>query len=358
MKSRVLAILLVFVFVLGMISPASAQTMDPCLGLSASDCAILQASDSKDSDVQSLTLSFDFSLVLDNLAAAAALSGSTDASTPNTITITASAKGSPIVMKAGSSDPSALAMAMDVDYSVSGLGAESDQSGTFSYVIVDGIFYAKDPASGQWKGAALSDIAAQASGAGLPFDPSSLLQGDTSQLNSMADPSAALAEAGLQPADVESLMNVKGFLGQQRLADAEMDGQKMAAFESTIDFVPLLTSQELQSILTKLSSSSTDPNAAQVGQLGMLLPMLVKEGNVKLTRWIGLDDQYVHRMNLDINAAVDLAAMMGASASSSTQASKPITLKLTLDAQMSNYNATTAPVAPAGAVIETPEASG
>jgi hypothetical protein len=90
----------------------------------------------------------------------------------------------------------------------------------------------------------------------------------------------------------------------------------------------------------------------------MLLPMLVKEGNVKVTRWIGVDDKYVHRMILDINAAVDLAAMMGASGSSTAQAPEPITFKLSLDAQMNNYNATTAPVAPEGAVIETPEASG
>jgi hypothetical protein len=192
MKSRVLAILLVFVFVLGMISPASAQTMDPCLGLSADDCAILQASDANDTEVKSLTLSFDFSLELNNLAAASAMMGTADEGVPNTITITASAKGSPIVMNAAASDPmAALAMAMDVDYSVAGLGEGTDQSGTFSYVIADGIFYAKDPATGQWKGAALSDIASQASGSGLPFDPSTLLQGDTSQLNSMADPSAA-----------------------------------------------------------------------------------------------------------------------------------------------------------------------
>jgi hypothetical protein len=357
MKSRVLAILLVFVFVLGMVSTASAQEMDPCLGLSADDCAFLQASDAKSAEIQSFTLNFDFNLELDNLAAAAMMMGSTDASTPNTITVTANASNSPVVMNSAAADPSsALAMAMDVNASVTGTGT-GDESGTFSFVIVDGVFYAKDPETGEWKGMTLEDAASQLSDSGMPFDPSSLLQGDASELGSMTDPSAALAQAGLAPEDVEALMSVPGFVGQQRVADADMEGQTMAVFESKVDFVPLLTSQELQEILTKMSASSSDPNAAQVGQMGMLLPMLVKEGNITLTRWIGVDDQYLHRLTLDINIAVDLAAMMGAAGGEAGQA-EPITLKLTLDVGLNNINSTTAPVAPEGAVMVTPEASG
>lgn len=352
MKSRVLAILLVFVFVLGMISTVSAQEMDPCLGLSADDCALLQASDA--ADVQSFTLNFDFNLELNNLAAAAAMMGSADEGAPNSIAITASASNSPIVTDPTASDPSAaMAMAMDVNYGVSGLGAESDQSGTLSFVIADGVFYAKDPETGEWKGMTLEDAASELSGSGVPFDPSSLLQGDTSSLNTMTDPTAALAEAGLEPADIEALMGVPGFIGQQRVADAELEGQPMAAFESTVDFVPLFTSQELQSLLTKLSTASDDPDTAQIGQMGMLLPMLVKEGNVKLTRWVGVNDQYLHRMVLEINAAVDLAAMMGAAGGEGAgAAAEPITLKLLLDVQLNNINSTTAPVAPEGAVME------
>lgn len=354
MKSRLLAILLVFVFVVGMISTVSAQEMDPCLGLSSDDCAILQAADANAATLNSFTASFDFNLELTGLGTLGAMMGSTDAGTPDSITITANASNSPIVMNADAADPSAaLAMAMDVNGSISGLGEGTDTSGTFSFVIVDGVFYARDPETGEWQGMTLEDAASELGGAGLPVDPSSLLQGDTSSMDAATDPAALLAEAGLAPEDVEALMNVEGFLGQQRVADTELHGQAMAAFESTVDISALLASSEFQEVLMTAAQSSDDPDAAQAAQIGMLLPMLVQDANVKLTRWIGVNDQLPHRLVLDVNATLDISAMMGA-AGGDAPPMDPVVFTMTLDIELDQHNATTAPVAPEGATMVEP----
>lgn len=357
MKSRLLAILLVLVMALVMIPAVSAQEIDPCLGLSADDCAILQASDAKAEELNSLTMGFNFNLEIGGLATLGAMMGTADESVPNSITITADAANSPFVAFPDATEPlKSFALAMDVNGSVAGTGS-SDTSGTTSFVIVDGNFYMKDPASGEWIGFSLKEAVESGMLAemGLPFDPAAMLEGDMSSMQSAADPAAALAAAGLTTDQVTALMSVPGFLSQTRAADAELHGQKMIAFESTVDLVPLFASTEFQEVLTAAASASGDDSSmAQVGQIGMILPMLVKEGNVKVTRWIGADDQFPHRAVIEVNASVDVGAMMGG-ASADAPAMEPITLKLVLDVDLSGHNATAAPVAPEGATMKTLE---
>lgn len=358
MKSRLLAILLVFVFVVGMISTVSAQTMDPCTGLSSDDCAILQAADAKAAELTSFTQSFRFNLDVGGLSTLAAMFGAADEGAPAALSVNAEASNSPFVLSPNAEDPTAsIAMAMDVSGSVSGMGEGVDSAGTFSFVIADGNFYFMNPETGAWEGFSLKEAieSGAASQAGLPVDPAALLEGDTSGLGAATDPAAALAEAGLSPEDVEALMNVPGFMGQQRVADAEMHGQTMAAFESTVDIGALFASQEFQNILMKAAQSagSDDPNAAQAAQIGMILPMLVQEASVKMTRWIGLNDQLPHRFVLEVNATVDIGAMMGAAGGSGdVPPMDPITLKLMLDVELAQHNATVAPTAPEGAVVK------
>lgn len=83
----------------------------------------------------------------------------------------------------------------------------------------------------------------------------------------------------------------------------------------------------------------------------MLLPMLISEGDIQLTRWIGADDMFVHRLVLGINVKVDLGMLMGGMGGSDMPEIEPITLRMSLDVQLSNHNATAAPTAPADAQI-------
>ncbi|NWG16394.1 MAG: hypothetical protein HXY41_07140 [Chloroflexi bacterium] len=349
MKSRLLAVFLVVALALTLFPAAAQDMMDPCLGLSAADCEIVKAADAKVAELTSFTQSFKFNLSLSGLQTLSGLMGTTGEGAPQALTITADAANSPFVLNLAASDPmAAFAMAMDVNGSITGTGSD-DQSGTSSFVIVDGVFYAKDPETGQWMGIPLSEFLDSAGMAGLPVDPAALLEGDMGAMGAAADPTALLAGSGLSPEDVAALMTVEGFTSQTRLADAEMMGQAMYAFESKIDFVPLLSSQAFQNILTNLAASSDDPSMAQAGQIGMMLPMLLQEGNIKLTRWIGANDMWIHRVVVEANVVVDLAAMMGASGGSNAPQMEPITLRMMLDVELSAHNATVAPTAPEGA---------
>lgn len=358
MKSRFMAILLVFVFVVGMISTVSAQTMDPCLGLSSGDCAILQAADANAAELTSFTLGFKFNLNVGGLSTLAGMMGAGDEGAPSSLAISADASNSPFVMVPGAAEPTAgIALAMDVNGSISGLGEGVDSSGSVSFVIADGNFYLKNPETGAWEGFSLKEAvdSGMLAEAGLPFDPEAMLEGDMSAMGAATDPAAMLAEAGLSPDDVSALMNVQGFLGQQRVADANLHGQTMAAFESTVDIAALLAAPEFQNILMKASQAAgDDPNAAQIAQMGMILPMLVQQANVKMTRWIGVNDQFPHRLVLEVNALVDIGAMMGGTGGDAP-AMEPITLNLVLDVEMDQHNATAAPSAPAGAVMKSLE---
>jgi hypothetical protein len=352
MKSRLLAVFLVFALALTLFPAAAQDMMDPCLGLSGADCEIVKAADAKLAEMTSFTLGFKFDLSLTGLESLSGLLGTTGEGAPQALTVTADAANSPLVINPTAADPmAAFAMAMDVNGSITGTGTD-DQSGTFSFVIVDGVFYAKDPETGQWMGGPLSEFLDSAGMAGLPVDPAALMEGDMGAMGAAADPTALLAGSGLSPEDLAALMSVQGFTSQARLADAEMMGQKMYAFESKVDFVPLLSSPEFQKVLTNLATASDDPDMAQIGQIGMLLPMLLQEGNIKTTRWIGADDMWVHRLVLEANVVVDLNAMMsmgGGAAGGDVPKMEPVVLRLLLDVELSAHNATTAPTAPEGA---------
>jgi hypothetical protein len=341
---------------LGLLAPVSAQDMmDPCLGLSASDCDILAQADKKLEELTSFTQSFNFSLKFGGLGSLAGLLGTTGEGAPNSISITADGANGPFVILPDATDPfKAFAMAMDVNGAISGMGAGVDAAGTTSFVIVDGNFYLKDPESGQWLGFNLNEAveSGMLAQAGLPIDPADLLEGATSgdDMGEMADPTAVLSQLsalGLSTEDIMALTTVQGFMGQARLADASANGQAQYAFESTIDFAKLLTSPEFGSIGAKLAGS-TDPDMAQVGSIFALIPMVAQEANIKLTRWIGQSDLFVHRLVLELNVKVDLAMLMGGAGAGGAQM-EPITLNLLLDVQLSNHNNTAVPAVPEGA---------
>lgn len=345
MKSRLAVFMLVFVLMLSAVVTVSAQGMNPCLGLSASDCQILADADAKAAELTNFTQSFKFSLDIGGLGMLAP--------GMSAINISADASNSPFVLnvaKATADDPTAaLAMAMDLNGSISGTG-EGDSAGSFSFVIVDGVFYMKNPENGQWMGVKLAELVEAAGSQGLPFDPQALLEGDTGGVEAMGDPAAALEALGLGDIDPMALLNTPGFLGQQRVADASANGQAQYAFESTIDFGALFKSSDFQKLLNNAlqAAAEQDPESAQ---MAMLLPMFLQgsEASVKLTRWIGQSDMFLHRLVLEINANVDLNALAGGASSGSQM--EPITLKMVLDVQLSQHNATAVPTAPAGAQI-------
>ncbi len=334
MKSRIAAFLLILSLLLVGFSAVAAQDNTDCLGLSADDCTIITAANANLESVTSFTQSFNFSL---NVGGLAAMGGSD---------IAVSADGSgPFVFDPTAADPTAgLGMALDINGSATSDG-ETD-SGTFSLVIVDGVFYAQNPQSGQWEGMTLADLQSQMGGMmggepGAAMDPTAMM-GDL-------PPEAMQAIGALASLDP---MSIPGFLSQVRLTDEAVNGVNSAVFEFTIDLAPLLASEEFQTALNSAveAAAEADPSAAQAA---MMVPMLQQglTGTVKFTRWIGIADQIPQRVSFAINGAFDLSAMMGGS-SSGGQQMDPITLDMNLTVDLSAVNATAAPTAPEGAVMQ------
>lgn len=322
MKSRFLAITLTFVLLLSLIPAAGAQ--DDCFGLSADDCAILTNAGVAMEGVTSFAMSYDFSLTTSGIA-------SLDPSSSD-ITVTSTGSGS-FAMVEGGAVPITLEMSLDgaVD-----TGAESE-SGSISFVIVDDFFYLQDPESGEWLGFDLASAMEMGvtDALGVPFDPTMLESGA-----GMEQLGPALGMLGALP----------GLVTQERLADEEMMGQSMYAFQTAVDFAVLLDNQDFMDGLMQgvmESAGGGDDMAFAAAMLGQLLPFA--DADLSIVQWVGADDGYVHRAVITVDLSLDLGAAM------EVEDVPPVAFNISLDVQMSDFNADFAVAAPENFTLIDPE---
>lgn len=336
MKSRFLAFFLVLMLIFSLVPVVGAQDM-PCYNLSADDCALLQAAEAKSSEIASFNMSYtlNFSADLSSLAAMGLMADPAEGQ----ITVNSTGSG-PLAVDMNAENPlNALKMALDLTGSV--VGGGSNESGELSFVIVDGVFYAKDPSSGNWMGLPLETLFAQA---GLPVDLNSLLQG--------GDPTAMLGNtAGM--GDMGD-MDMSAYISQVRLADENMMGQTMYAFQTTVDVGAFLNSAEFQQQLNTAlqAAGSSDPNVAMAGAM---VPMLLagSSANINVTQWVGADDGFMHRLGVNFEASVDLGALMSAAGGGSNAPSmEPITINMDFTIDLADINAPVNVTAPEGATVQ------
>lgn len=335
MKRHLWAILVVCALLLGLVPTAFAQGVDlNCLGLSADDCKIVTDATANTANLRSFTQSFTFELNVSGME--------TLDPTATPLSLKASGSGPFVLDPAVTPMENAVAMALDIN------GEASGQSGAFSLVIVDGVLYFKDPTSDKWMGIKLQDAMGQAGALTGGLVPG--VGGAPSDGSTTVDPAVAQAAMGaMSSLATFDPFAIDGFANQSRQTDAELDGQKMYAFQHTFNLDALFKSPEFQKLLTDLGqvAAQADQSAAQVA---MMLPMIsqLATGEISFTRWIGADDGFAHRIVLSANLVIDLNAMMGASGSSGTQL-PPINLQFSLSVDMTKINDTTAPTAPEGA---------
>lgn len=341
MKSRFIVLCSLFIMLAAMVTGVSAQTDVNCLGLNSDDCAIISQATANTANIQSFTQNFTFEFTVSGMAAMSGGSG------PDSMSIKADGSG-PFTFNPAATDPTAMFnMAMDINGSVTGTG--EDQSGSVSFVIVDGVIYAKDE-SGAWKGAPLAEIAESFTQQMGALTGGGMGGGDSS------DPTAMLnnpAVAGLMGSAMNfDPVNIPGFISQERQADAELNGQRMIAFNYTADIGTLLQSAEFQKLLSDASAAAAqaDPEAAQMAMMAPMFANMVS-GNFNYTRWVGADDGFVNRIAIVGDLNLDLSMMMGSSGGGA--AMPPINLKLIMVIDLSSINNTAAPVAPEGATIGT-----
>lgn len=336
MKSRFLVLFLALLLVFGLVPVVGAQG-DTCYGLSADDCAILQAAEAKSGEITSFNLNYNFNLNA-NVSSLAAMGLMADPS--EGILEVSSSGGGPIAWNPNAENPmDALQLALDVTASV--LGGGTDESVDLSFVIVDGNFYIKDPDTGNWSGSSLETLAQSG---GLPFDLTAMLEGG-------GDPSAML-EGAPGMGDMGD-MDMSAYIVQNRLADDNLMGQTMYPFQTTVDVGAFLNSPEFQNIMNSAmqSAAGTNPN---VGMAAAMLPMVLagSQATITVTQWVGAEDGYIHRMALLMNASVDLNALVSAAGGGSDAPQlDPITVMLDLTVDLADINVPVTVTAPEGVTV-------
>lgn len=316
MKARFLSILAVLALVLLLVPAASAQTM--CFNLSEYDCAILENAQANSNDLTSFKMFFTFDLSTSGLAALGASDVSVSAEGGGPIMV------DPALMT-GDNPYAGLAMALDLKGSVS--DGTMSESGSISFVIADGNVYFNDGSG--WMG---TSLAAAAGSAGMPLDPGMMMD----MMDSSMDP----AMMGM----LEGLMNIPGFITAARLPNTDMMGQTMYPFAFTIDFIPFLNSAEFGALL-----------AAQMGgdsaQMAQLIPMIIGQSTATLilTEWIGANDNFVHKLRIELNANIDTAGLMMMMGGGGGTPASPILATMVLEVDLSDLNVPVSITAPEGA---------
>jgi len=341
MKTRLLALLLIVVMALGLAASVSAQDSSMCFNLSADDCAVITAASANSSSIQAFNYTVNFTLNAD-LSSVAAMAGP---GTPNKIDVKVNANGAMILEKEAK-PPVAATFNLDANADM-GTGAQSAKA---SLVLKDGVAYYQDPASSKWIGMKLADLLKAAN---LPIPVDSLLSGDLSALSAMANPQTMGAMAGgMNPADLEALMKIPGFIDYKRLPDESLGDAKVSPFALTVDVIPLLSSPEFSKLMQSMSSS--DP---QAGMAAAMIPMLAQNATLKLTvtQYVGADDKLIHKLAVDGELKLDLSALaaMGASTgSNAAPAMGPITGNVHFDVELSDINSADIKIAaPEGATM-------
>jgi len=310
MKLRAFALL--SVLLLAVMGPVSqAQDLDPCLGLSASDCALINEASantlaSAQSFFQEWTIDFSVSGVPDSGA------------------ISFNAVGSgPVALNMMSAD---LPLKFDQTMNVSFNDGTNSSSGPVQARLVDGVFYFE---SGQgWMGVNLLEVANNPALADqLPINPEDLMSGDISGLDTEALGSALPALLGL--------VNTPGFLNYSRSG---------ADFTFVADLAALTKSPDFSTAIMDLSGALGE-QGQQIAGLGMILPMLLSEGKITVVQTVNEEARLITGLQFLVNASVNAGMLTDDSAAA------PIVVDLKFTVKLSRANEAFDIVAPEGAMM-------
>lgn len=315
MKLRSFVITTLVALLLLMASAVTAQDMmDPCFGLSETDCADINNAYMALDGVNSFMMDYSINFSVTGLPESA---GFTE------LTFNNSGTG------ALATDMTAdFPVLMNLSMTTSATGPEAIPENTIEMRIVDGMLYMTNPETGEWGSINLMEAASDPSALGLPFDPEALASGDADALEAAGlDMSAMMGAMG----SVMELMTVDGFLAYTRDGDV---------FTFTADIDTLLNAPEFTETLSTLAESS--PDMAQLGMIGGMAPMLLQDGAITINQHLNPDlgavDQIDFLTSLTINAsAID------------PEATEPIVIDLAFTVTISEPNGEFTFVAPENA---------
>lgn len=312
-----------------------------CGGLSESDCSILSESQAVMETLESAAIKFNLDMTFSGIpqmpaSATINLSGDaryavTDAETLQNFT--ANMTDDP----AGAMEDLFKAFALDSTFILQLPADLVDESrpnrGAFSLRLVDGFAYMNVD-----KMMALIGETGSPNG-WMGLDLAGLYGRILSQMGSANIPRQSAA------ADMMSdLVTI------ERRDDAELDGQTLAAFHYTVDYSELASNEAFMSLLRDQFEST-----GMMGQVNMdaLMDFYAEAFaglTLEMTQLVGLDDHYVHNLSLQMDWTLDMAAL-GELFGGASDAVPDITIHLSANADLSQFNAAAPIEAPADATI-------
>ncbi len=338
MKTRLLTPLLVLALILVLVPvkyAEGAEAAPECFNLSADDCALLLTAVAKtNTNISSFHQKFRVELALRGWLGQAG-------GDANDFTFSAEGEG------LFSSDPAAAlqnpfaATSMALDMETKSVNGKQIFSVPLSIRYVDATSYWTDPLTGQWMGLSIEDAMTLGM---LAMNMVTQMSQAPMVMAPMGQPHGGMGAVALPPS-VVNLLSSGGDLtslglglmslgmtvavpapamvvNYERLDDVDMMGQSLAPFRLEMDLAPLLSSDQFRDSLAQAlmaaGESTQDPNLLIVGQL---VPEVLKNSSIKLsmTQWVGTEDQYVHKLAIDVETAVDLNALgLGAGAEPAT----------------------------------------
>ena len=308
LRTSVTTFLLIAMLMIGFTS--SAQELDPCLGLSADDCAVLNAA-SVNTTLSAESFQMDYSIDF-------SVTG-----TPDTIVFTHSGSG-PVILDLTQDFPLTLGLVTNNSFDIAG---EAD-SGPVELRVVGGFLYIL--VDGSWIGVNL--IEAIESGAleeSLPIP----LPSDAGDIEDLA--------AGLDMSFIESLgelATVPGFLSQTR------DGQ---TFTFVADLSAAFSSPAFTEALTGIGEAAGDPSIAMFGSV---LPMIFTEATITVNQIVNAELNVIEGLDFIVVASIDPAMagmMLDPQGSQATAPTDPINVNLNFSVRLSDVNGSFSVDAPA-----------
>lgn len=225
------------------------------------------------------------------------------------------------------------------------LGTGSDELG-LSLVMVDGIMY-MDMGSlmgmqgmAMWMGFDLTTLMADSLGMGMED----------------------MDLGGMDLAGMEDMFSGNEFMTITRLADANMMGQDMAVFETSLDYSALFSSEGFSGMYGEIMAQALAMQGMDMDSLGMdmdafmdMMGTMMEEMALSWQQWVGLDDYYTHKFALEFGMDMDMMAMSAAIGEAPT-ADMPESISFVLGGELnlSDFNAPLNIVAPEGAQIMDP----
>ncbi len=328
MKKR-LFILIAMLVVLSLVPFASSAQTPNCFELSAEDCAIItSAAENSQQNMTSWTQSFGLTVTGDGLEVLAAAADGV----PAAFSLTVNGSG-PFAFTPDDMDAPvtfALPMVVNID----------DMEIPMELALTNGFLYTDLP--GELVGFPLSAAEDE-----LPMPEDT--PGNLAELLDLGADATGGAAAGAD-------QFLGSFVNYVRLADADVMGQTVYPFEFALDVTALLNSPEFQQGLTQASGllgalGVEGEDAADFEMIFQLLPMLLSgvESDLAITQSVGADDNFIHRIEIDFNFAIDLGMLMGAGGGADAPEVPPITVGVNFWVEMSDINAPVTVAVPEGA---------